>query len=75
MKTAPPLHKHQLPDLDIKTGYNHSPHVAILGAGASRACCMMGDRHGRKLPLMVDLIECVGIGDVISKERVRRSRH
>jgi hypothetical protein len=28
---------------------------------------MMGDRNGRKLPLMNDLVECVGIEDVIRK--------
>ena len=31
------------------------PHVVLLGAGASRAVCTNGDKHGRKLPLMSDL--------------------
>lgn len=56
-----------LPRHDRKTGFYHSPHVVILGAGASRACCPLGDRNGRKLPLMNDLVECIGIGDVIRK--------
>lgn len=54
-----------LPRLDIKTGINHSPHVVILGAGASRACCLNGDRNGRKLPLMVDFVETLGIHKII----------
>jgi hypothetical protein len=56
-----------LPDLDIKTGHNHSPHVVILGAGASRACCPNGDRKGKKLPLMADFIEILGLKGVIEK--------
>jgi hypothetical protein len=57
----------QVPRYDITTGFAHSPHVVILGAGASRACCMKGDRHGRKLPLMNDFVDCVGIEDLICK--------
>lgn len=57
----------RVPRYDTKTKFVHSPHVVILGAGASRACCMKGDREGRKLPLMNDFIECLGIKDVIRK--------
>jgi len=56
-----------LPQLDIKTKLNHSPHVVILGAGASRACCPNGDRAGLKLPVMSDFIDIVGIADIIRK--------
>jgi hypothetical protein len=31
------------------------PHLVILGAGASRAACPTGDRHGNALPMMNDL--------------------
>ena len=62
-----PLRTRRLPHHDRKTGFYHSPHVVILGAGASRACCLTGDRNGRKLPLMNDLVECVGIEDIICK--------
>jgi len=55
----------RLPRYDLKTKFNHSPHIVILGAGASRACCDTGDRNGRTLPLMNDLIDCVGIGEII----------
>jgi hypothetical protein len=57
----------RVPRYDIRTKFVQSPHVVILGAGASRACCMKGDRDGRKLPLMNDFIECLGIEDVIRK--------
>ncbi len=54
-----------LPAYDIQTRINHSPHVFILGAGASRACCPSGDRNGRKLPLMNDLVTCLGIDPLV----------
>jgi hypothetical protein len=57
--------KIRLPRLDIKTGLNGSPHVVILGAGASRACCPNGDKSGNKLPLMTDLVETVGIEKIV----------
>jgi len=37
------------------------PHVVILGAGASRAVCPNGDKNGKKLPLMRDLIDCLNL--------------
>ena len=37
----------------------NSPHVVILGAGASRAACPNGNRNGKVLPLMNDLISVV----------------
>ena len=37
------------------------PHVVILGAGASRAVCPNGDKNGKKLPLMNDLVECLNL--------------
>lgn len=57
--------KRTLPALDIKTGINHSPHIVVLGAGASRACCPGGDRNGRKLPVMADFIPTLGIEDLV----------
>ena len=60
-----PNPKRRLPQLDISTGINHSPHVVILGAGASRACCPKGDIHGRKLPVMNDFVETVGVEGII----------
>lgn len=37
------------------------PHVVILGAGCSKAAFPTGDREGRRLPLMNDLIEVLGL--------------
>ena len=59
--------KKTLPRLDIKTGINHSPHVVILGAGASRACCPSGDRNGRHLPVMADFAAKVGVEEIIKE--------
>lgn len=39
----------------------NSPHVVILGAGASRAACLDGDKYGHKLPVMNDYSDVVGI--------------
>ena len=62
-----PNPKRRLPCLDISTGINHSPHVVILGAGASRACCPEGDIGGLKLPVMNDFVETVEVESIIQK--------
>ena len=41
------------------------PHVVLLGAGASRAAFPNGDRSGRKIPLMNDLAEIIGLESII----------
>jgi hypothetical protein len=41
------------------------PHVVILGAGASLAAFPNGDRAGRRLPLMQNLAEIVGLEDML----------
>lgn len=56
------------PMLDVKTGINHSPHVVILGAGASLA--VNGDRNGRKLPGMQNLIKVLGLELVIARHGI-----
>jgi hypothetical protein len=56
-----------LPQLDIKNNCNNSPHVLILGAGASSAAFPEGDRNGLKLPLMNNLVEVLGLEGMISK--------
>lgn len=35
------------------------PHVVLLGAGASRAAFPDGDRYGRKIPIMNDLVDVI----------------
>jgi hypothetical protein len=47
------------------------PHVVILGAGASYAALPHGDKHGRKLPLMSNLVETLGLQDLIATTRIR----
>lgn len=42
------------------------PHVVLLGAGASLAAFPNGDRAGRLLPLMRNLVELVGIGPLFA---------
>lgn len=44
------------------------PHVVILGAGASRAACPNGDRIGRTLPVMKDLVKSLGLEDLLGVE-------
>ncbi len=41
------------------------PHVVILGAGASRAACPEGDKNGKKLPLMNDLVDCLNLNSKV----------
>ncbi len=43
------------------------PHIVILGAGASRATCLSGDANGKQLPVMEDLVEVVGLQDLLER--------
>jgi hypothetical protein len=56
----------RLPNFDPSKQINRSPHVVILGAGASRAAFPGGDGNGRRLPLLADLPDCLGLGPAIS---------
>ena len=42
------------------------PHVFILGAGASLAACPEGDRDGRVVPVMKNLVEVVGLDRMLA---------
>ena len=44
-----------LPALDLKTNINHSPHVVILGAGASKAAFPIGDANGKSVLKMFSI--------------------
>ena len=46
------------------------PHVVILGAGASFAACAQGDKFGRKLPVMQNFVEVVGLQSLLEKYSV-----
>lgn len=46
------------------------PHVVVLGAGASYVALKNGDKYGRKLPLMNDLVKVLGLEESISKSGI-----
>lgn len=56
----------RLPNFDLTKQINHSPHVVILGAGASRAAFPGGDANGKPLPLLADLPDCLDLRAAIS---------
>ncbi len=39
------------------------PHVVLMGAGASLAACPSGDKFGRRLPVMANLVEMLSLED------------
>lgn len=56
-----------LPPLDIRNNRNTAPHVVILGAGASLAAFPNGDARGRRLPLMRDIVDTIGLKPLLTK--------
>ena len=46
------------------------PHVVILGAGASYAAFPDGDKNGKRLPLMNNLVDVLELHDLLSKTGV-----
>lgn len=50
-----------------------SSHTFILGAGASRAAFPNGDKNGRRLPLMNDFIDIVGLKDLLNSNNINYS--
>jgi len=55
----PRIHMPQLPRFDPTKNINYSPHVVILGAGASRAAFPHGDANGKRVPVLTELAECL----------------
>jgi len=56
-----------LPALEPGTMINHSPHVVLLGAGASIAATYPnGDKFGKQLPAMNNLVEVLGMQELIA---------
>lgn len=43
------------------------PHVVVLGAGASYAAFPNGDKNGKRLPLMNNLVDVLGLNDLLTK--------
>lgn len=56
---------------DIKM--NNRPHVVILGAGASKAAFPNGDRNGKQLPLMNDLVSMLDLKPMLLKAWINYS--
>ncbi|HXR46019.1 MAG TPA: hypothetical protein VN784_01145 [Candidatus Limnocylindrales bacterium] len=56
---------------EIKTVDVKRPHVVILGAGASLAAFQNGDRNGRKLPVIKNFVEIVGLKDLLAQNNVQ----
>lgn len=49
--------KQPIPIYSHKTYLNQHPHIVILGAGASRAAFLDGDKYGRQLPILNELMD------------------
>jgi hypothetical protein len=60
----------RLPALDIRFNVNYSPHVVILGAGASLAACPHGDANGLRLPVMANLVPTLGLEPLLARAGV-----
>jgi len=56
-----------LPYIDKEKKTIESPHVVLMGAGASRAAFPNGDALGRKLPLMNELVNVLDFKNTIKK--------
>ena len=48
----------------------HSPHIVLLGAGASVAAYSQGDKNGNRLPVMDNLIEVLDLQDILKREDI-----
>jgi NAD-dependent SIR2 family protein deacetylase len=59
-----------LPRIDPSAHTVHSPHLFILGAGASRASTPNGDLYGQRLPLMKDLVELVELEPLLEEAAI-----
>jgi hypothetical protein len=55
---------------EIKGTEIKRPHVVILGAGASLAAFPNGDGNGRRLPVMKNFVEVVGLANVFSQNAI-----
>jgi len=52
-----------------------SPHVVILGAGASKAAFLNGDAEGRKIPLMNELVDCLELSSIFKEHNIECNNH
>lgn len=55
---------------NLTNNFKNKPHIVILGAGASKACILNGDKNGRKLSVMDGFIKELGLTDLFSKVKL-----
>ncbi len=60
-----------LPALSLKERVNYSPHLVILGAGASVAATPRGDRRGKRLPVMANFVDCLSLAPAMNRLGIR----
>ena len=54
-------------DTGIVTKEVKRPHVIIIGAGASLAAFPNGDRNGRRLPVIKNFVDVIGLANLFAK--------
>lgn len=59
-----------IPERELRDVSMGRPHLIVLGAGASRAACPDGDRNRRPLPVMLDLVDIIGLGPMLDRAGV-----
>jgi hypothetical protein len=64
----------QLTSLEVEWRTNR-PHVVVLGAGASLAAFPSGDARGRRLPLMANVVEVLGLSSLLQGAGLEPSRN
>lgn len=63
----------RLPNIDKKTHKLLDPHVVIIGAGASLACCQI-DKNGKELPLLKNIHKVLGLTEMLKKYNFNNSQ-
>ena len=51
------------------------PHVVVLGAGASRATCLDGDKNGKNLPLTSDFVKVLGLKSLLEQWKINPDKN
>ncbi len=54
----------------IKSNFYNRPHIVLLGAGASRAAILNGDKNGKVLPLMDDFVDVMNLEEFFNKKNI-----
>lgn len=55
------------PEQEIQNVRPMRPHLAILGAGASRQAFLAGEANGLRLPVMIDFLDTLGLSEFMEK--------